>query len=237
MMHPYFLFKRNQRITVLSVIPVSWFVLFSSCRRSFAALWSLYQMFVTGDHFCNFLDIEQVFEILLINQEWGHYRKMSDWGLDVLTGQYQGWGLRFPCNERTDEVNKLVIIWLFYGNKNKKKWHVEGGLFFLFRIVELILWMFLGLNIFVSLYGAIIERKRFAKSFVAVLTRILKYPRTSQGITLYSVQDCSLPNGCFPKIQVCTKSHPDPSGFFFFHSSVLYLLLFIVDQVIPRIHL
>ena len=46
--------------------------------------------------------------------------KMSDWGLDVLTGQYQGRGLRFPCDERTDEVNKLVIIWLFYGNKNKK---------------------------------------------------------------------------------------------------------------------
>lgn len=107
--------------------------------------------------------------------------------------------------------------------KTKKKWHVEGGLFFLFRIVELILWMFLGLNIFVSLYGAIIERKRFAKSFVAVLTRILKYPRTSQGITLYSVQDCSLPNGCFPKIQVCTKSHPDPSGFFFFtHRSCIF---------------
>ena len=26
--------------------------------------------------------------ILLINQEWGHYWEMSDWGLDVLLGQY-----------------------------------------------------------------------------------------------------------------------------------------------------
>ena len=38
--------------------------------------------------------------------------------LDVLTerqwGQYQGRGLRFPCNDRTDEVNKLFIMETFY---------------------------------------------------------------------------------------------------------------------------
>ena len=27
---------------------------------------------------------------------------------------HQGRGLRFPCNDRTDEVNKLFIIWPFY---------------------------------------------------------------------------------------------------------------------------
>ena len=26
---------------------------------------------------------------------------------------HQGRGLRFPCNDRTDEVNKLFIIWPF----------------------------------------------------------------------------------------------------------------------------
>ena len=47
---------------------------------------------------------------LLINQEWGHYREISDRGLDVLTERR---GLGFPCNDRTDEVNKLFIIWPF----------------------------------------------------------------------------------------------------------------------------
>ena len=27
---------------------------------------------------------------------------------------HQGRGLRFPCNDRTDKVNKLFIIWLFH---------------------------------------------------------------------------------------------------------------------------
>ena len=27
---------------------------------------------------------------------------------------HQDRGLRFPCNDRTDEVNKLFIIWLIY---------------------------------------------------------------------------------------------------------------------------
>ena len=55
--------------------------------------------------------------ILLINQQRGHYnREISDQGLD---GQYiyQGRGLRFPCNDRMDKVNKLFIIWPFQGNE------------------------------------------------------------------------------------------------------------------------
>ena len=31
----------------------------------------------------------------------------------VLTSRHQGRGLRFPCNDRTGEVNKLFIIWPF----------------------------------------------------------------------------------------------------------------------------
>ena len=45
---------------------------------------------------------------------------MSDQGLDVhcidrviAKPTHQGWGLRFPCNDRTNEVNKLSIIWPF----------------------------------------------------------------------------------------------------------------------------
>ena len=41
--------------------------------------------------------------ILLINQEWGHYRDILDRGLD------HGRGPRFPYNDRTDKVNKLHI--------------------------------------------------------------------------------------------------------------------------------
>lgn len=50
--------------------------------------------------------------ILLINREWGHYREISDQGLDSTSVQRDR-GLRFPCNDQTDEVNKLFIIWLF----------------------------------------------------------------------------------------------------------------------------
>ena len=32
---------------------------------------------------------------------------------------HQGRGLKFPCNDRTDEVNKLFIIWLFSFILNK----------------------------------------------------------------------------------------------------------------------
>ena len=46
--------------------------------------------------------------ILLINRERGHYREITDRGLDVLTERHQSRGLRFPCNDRTDEVNKLL---------------------------------------------------------------------------------------------------------------------------------
>ena len=59
--------------------------------------------------------------ILLINQEWGHYREISDEAL-----LQQGRGLRFLCNDWTDKVNKLLIIWPFhYGpepavNKNQQ---------------------------------------------------------------------------------------------------------------------
>ena len=41
---------------------------------------------------------------------------------EFITGKFQteeGRGLRFPCNDRTDEVNKLFIIWPFnYGPNN-----------------------------------------------------------------------------------------------------------------------
>ena len=40
--------------------------------------------------------------ILLINRQWGHYVEISDPCL------------RFPCNDRMDEVNKLFIIWPFH---------------------------------------------------------------------------------------------------------------------------
>ena len=59
--------------------------------------------------------------ILLINQEWGHYKEISDEALLL-----QGRGLRFLCNDWTDKVNKLLIIWPFhYGlepavNKNQQ---------------------------------------------------------------------------------------------------------------------
>ena len=33
---------------------------------------------------------------------------------------HQGLGLRFPRNERTDEVNKLFIIWPFSASVKKK---------------------------------------------------------------------------------------------------------------------
>ena len=39
--------------------------------------------------------------ILLINRGWGHYR---------IAMSHQGRGLRFPCNDRTDRINKLFII-------------------------------------------------------------------------------------------------------------------------------
>ena len=32
---------------------------------------------------------------------------------------HQGQGLRFPCNDRTDEVNKLFIIWPFSAIQKK----------------------------------------------------------------------------------------------------------------------
>ena len=52
---------------------------------------------------------------------FGHYREISDRGLDakcieraIARSIHQGLGLRFPCNDRTDEVNKLFIIWPFH---------------------------------------------------------------------------------------------------------------------------
>ena len=42
--------------------------------------------------------------MLLINWEWGHYR---------IVMSYQGRGLRFPCNDQMDKINKLLI--LLYG--------------------------------------------------------------------------------------------------------------------------
>ena len=44
-------------------------------------------------------------------------------------------GLRFPCNDRTDEVNKLSIIWPFF--------LLSFGLFFVLWIINsLSLWLF-----------------------------------------------------------------------------------------------
>ena len=58
-------------------------------------------------------------------------------------GQYQGQGLRFPCYDRMDQVNKFFVVWLCCGKKKKKKkrtvMYREGDLFFLSRIIELIL--------------------------------------------------------------------------------------------------
>ena len=65
--------------------------------------------------------------MLLINRERGHYREISDRGLDVLTDRtiarsiHQGRDLRFPCEDRTDEVNKLFIIHMAILKKNTTK--------------------------------------------------------------------------------------------------------------------
>ena len=50
----------------------------------------------------------------LLTREWRHYREISDRGLDVARSIHQGRGVSFPFNDRTHEVNKLRIIWLFY---------------------------------------------------------------------------------------------------------------------------
>ena len=51
--------------------------------------------------------------ILLINREWGHYSLQGNLRLRpwcITRSIHQGWGLRFPCKDWMDEVNKLVII-------------------------------------------------------------------------------------------------------------------------------
>ena len=52
---------------------------------------------IGGDKYFSFL----VNYIPLVNREGGHYREISDRGL------------RFPRSDRTDEGNKLFIIWPF----------------------------------------------------------------------------------------------------------------------------
>ena len=44
-------------------------------------------------------DNVKVCHIPFINQEWGHYREISDWGL--VRSIHQGQGLRFRCNDQT----------------------------------------------------------------------------------------------------------------------------------------
>ena len=66
--------------------------------------------------FITFIALQQLSP--LINSERGHYIEISDRGLDVLTERYRGQyikaeGLRSSCNDQTDEVNKLFIIWPF----------------------------------------------------------------------------------------------------------------------------
>ena len=45
----------------------------------------------------------------------GNFRPRP-WCIDrgVARSILQGWGLRFPCNDQTDEIYKLFIIWLFH---------------------------------------------------------------------------------------------------------------------------
>ena len=43
--------------------------------------------------------------ILLINREWGHYR---------IAMSHQGRGLIFPCNDRMDEINKLLFYYMAF---------------------------------------------------------------------------------------------------------------------------
>ena len=46
----------------------------------------------------------ELYTDLLVNREWGHYRELA-------RSIHQGRGLRFPCNDRKDEVNKWFIMW------------------------------------------------------------------------------------------------------------------------------
>ena len=62
--------------------------------------------------------------LLLTSRLFGYYREISDRGLDVL---YQGRGLRFPCNDRTDEVKKLLIIGLFLLNPSLRSIKTTTG--------------------------------------------------------------------------------------------------------------
>ena len=54
--------------------------------------------------------------------------------------QLQGWGLRFPCNDRTDEVKKLFIICLYRYSSNEynqkhRKWFSTSALKRSFKVV------------------------------------------------------------------------------------------------------
>ena len=49
-----------------------------------------------------------------------NYKRLKDYyvayrciDLTIARSIHQGRGLRFPCNDRTDEVNRLFIIWPF----------------------------------------------------------------------------------------------------------------------------
>ena len=64
-------------------------------------------------------DREQL-TLLRYTTVWNIYYLLSE--SEFITGKFQtveGRVLRFPCNDRTDEVNKLLVIWPFnYGPNN-----------------------------------------------------------------------------------------------------------------------
>ena len=66
------------------------------------------------------------FYVQLINRDWGYYREISDRG-------HQGLGLRFPCNDRTDEVNFKKIRHLselYTWARDTVRWHWSADILF-----------------------------------------------------------------------------------------------------------
>ena len=84
--------------------------------------------------------------------------------------------VRFPCNDRTDEVKKLFIIWLFYCNKNEKKkqrtvFHrkLHFGLFFLRHRDNITHYLNVPKYFLSRLNAANVERKSLDKSVIACI--------------------------------------------------------------------
>lgn len=81
--------------------------------------------------------------------------------------------VRFPCNDRTDEVKKLFIIWLFYCNKNEKKKQrtvlhrkLHFGLFFLRHRDNITHYLNVPKYFLSRLNAANVERKSLDKSVI-----------------------------------------------------------------------